>query len=109
MAVKDLGLAVPRFIHKRNKRLSAHVAITLKIKFAVAVRLPSLVPALVRRLTYGPSGREHLLFHWSVSKLLPRYRAAAGIAPVSVVETPGQSAVAPIGQPFPELGPSAAQ
>jgi hypothetical protein len=109
MALKNLGLAVPRYVHKLNKRLSAHVAITLKIKLGMTVRLPSIVPTQLRRLSYGPSGRENLRFHWSVSKLLPRYQAAAGIARLSAVETPSQSAVAPIGQPFPELGSSAAQ
>jgi hypothetical protein len=109
MALKDRALDVARFVQKHNKRLNAKLTTSIKINFGATVRLPSLLPAWIRRLCYGPVGRDHLLFHWSVSKLLPRYQAACRIAPVSAGETAGPAVAAPIGQPFPELGPSAAR
>jgi hypothetical protein len=109
MAVKDRALDVARFVQKHNKRLNAKLTTTIKINFGATVRLPSLLPAWIRRLCYGPVGRDHLLFHWSVSKLLPRYQAACRIAPVSAGEIAGPAVAAPIAQPFPELGSSAAR
>jgi hypothetical protein len=45
--------------------------------------LPLLVPPEIERL--GQIGRYALLFHWSIEKLLPRYRVTEGSASEVVV------------------------
>ena len=40
------------------------------------LKLPRIIPRPIRVRTYGYIGRESLLFHWGMQKLVQRYRAA---------------------------------
>jgi hypothetical protein len=76
MAAKARALACGAYIHRLNKRFNRKIHFAVKMRFGVAIRLPEIVPHAFRAAGSVPGGRDRLLFHWAVRKLLPRYHIA---------------------------------
>jgi hypothetical protein len=61
-------------VDRLNQAFNRRLVVMLKRNLGLTVRMPRFVPRRLRALTHVYAGRESLLFHWAVRKLLPRYR-----------------------------------
>lgn len=57
-----------------NKRVNKKIEILIKNHIGITIKLPLFLPYKLRVLTYGYIGKESLLFHWGINKLLERYK-----------------------------------
>jgi hypothetical protein len=73
LSFKDKVMCLLQSLYRRNRRMNNRVFLTARRRLGKELRLPSVVPAPLRLVTYDIRGRERLLFHWAVRKLLPRY------------------------------------
>lgn len=76
---KSLVMALSRGVKKAvlyNELLRRVGARVLRLVGIRGTGMPMVIPKRLRMLTFGYLGREALLFHWGVSKLIEQYRAA---------------------------------
>jgi hypothetical protein len=70
--VKSSLIRVARFYSHFCKRANRVLA-RAKPRVTRRIFIPNLLPRQVRIRTYGYTGREALLFHWGISKMIKRY------------------------------------
>ena len=79
-AVKSSVVKLSRQLLHLNARVSRVLYRVVRRASGLEVKIPMVVPRSLRIRTYGYSGREALLFHWGIRKLMPRYGTGAGVA-----------------------------
>jgi hypothetical protein len=65
-----------RQVVRLNARASSLIYRVVRRASGLEVKMPIVMPRALRVRTYGYSGREALLFHWGVAKLMARYASA---------------------------------
>jgi hypothetical protein len=71
--VKSAVVNLARQFAHFNKRASRRLHRVVRRASGLEVKVPVVMPRSLRIRTYGYLGREALLFHWGVRKLMPRY------------------------------------
>jgi hypothetical protein len=72
-AVKGAVVKLARQLLHLNARASRKLYRVVRRASGLEVKVPIVIPRALRIRTYGYSGREALLFHWGVRKLMSRY------------------------------------
>jgi hypothetical protein len=72
-AVKSSVVNLSRRLVQLNARASRVLYRVVRRASGLEVKIPIVMPRSLRIRTYGYSGREALLFHWGVRKLMARY------------------------------------
>ena len=72
-AVKGSIVKLSRQVAHLNKRASRKLYRVVRRASGLEVKIPIVMPRSLRIRTYGYLGREALLFHWGIRKLMPRY------------------------------------
>jgi hypothetical protein len=72
-AVKSSVVKLSRQLAHLNRRASRKLYRVVHRASGLEVKMPIVMPRSLRIRTYGYSGREALLFHWGIRKLMSRY------------------------------------
>jgi hypothetical protein len=94
LSFKDKVMCLLQSAYRRNRRLNNRIFLMARRRLGKELRLPFIIPAPLRLVTYDIRGRERLLFHWAVRCLLPRYHPST-IKHSLTVTTAMRSARAP--------------
>jgi hypothetical protein len=73
LALKSSVVELARELVHLNRRASKKLHRVVRRASGLEVKVPVVMPRSLRIRTYGYLGREALLFHWGVRKLMPRY------------------------------------
>jgi hypothetical protein len=72
-AVKSSVLKLSQQLVNLNRRASSKLYRVVRRASGLEVKIPIVMPRSLRIRTYGYVGREALLFHWGMRKLMSRY------------------------------------
>jgi hypothetical protein len=78
--VKSSVVKLSRQLLHLNARANRVLYRVVRRASGLEVKMPILIPRSLRIRTYGYSGREALLFHWGIRKMMSRYATGDGAA-----------------------------
>jgi hypothetical protein len=85
MTIKQQLFVFLRELYAKHESANARLARFLEARAGIHVDLPILIPRDLRMGRYGDLDRLSLLMHWSIEKLLPRYRVDVAGQPAGQV------------------------